>query len=127
MRMPIPPTAASFASTQNSVTGSELITDLKKMWASSIVYGCGKRSRNAIQTLRLFACLASDSASSSRHGRIVHRFKVICIVNPDHIVCALVQHIVFGEADPPWVKRVVLNALARPNAQFLGTKSTWRT
>src|SRR6476659_11384574 len=111
--MPIPPTAPPLTSIQKSVIGSELTTDFKKAWASSMVYGCGKRSRNAIQTLRLFACLASDSASSSRHGRIVHRFKVICIVNPDHIVCALVQHIVFGEADPPWVERVVLNALAR--------------
>src|SRR5678816_1836842 len=72
MRMPIPPTAAPLTSIQNSVTGSELITDFKKVWASSIVYGCGKRSRNAIQTLRLFAWLASESASSSRHGRIVH-------------------------------------------------------
>src|SRR5262245_26274797 len=79
MRMPIPPTAASLASIQNSVTGSELITDFKKVRASSIVYGCGNRSRNAIQTLRLFAYLASGSASSSRHGRMVHCFNVSCM------------------------------------------------
>src|SRR6476659_11048775 len=74
--MPIPPTAPPLTSIQKSVIGSELTTDFKKVWASSIVYGCGKKSRNAIQTLRLFACLASDSASSSRHGRTVHRSSV---------------------------------------------------
>src|SRR5690349_275264 len=77
--MPIPPTAAPLASTQNSVTGSEFITDFRKVLASSIVYGCGKRSRNAIQTLRSFACFVSDSASSSRHGRMVHRSSVSCM------------------------------------------------
>src|SRR5262245_21172943 len=78
--MPIPPTAAPLTSIQESVIGSELTTDFKKVWASSIVYGCGKRSRNAIQTLRLFACLTMDSASSIRHGRMVHRFRISRIV-----------------------------------------------
>src|ERR1043166_5176324 len=44
----------------------------KNSCASWVVYGCGKRSRTPSQILRLFACLAIDSASSTRHGRMVH-------------------------------------------------------
>src|SRR5437764_14989034 len=51
----------------------------KNSCASWIVYGCGKRSRTPSQILRLFAWLASDSASSSRHGRTVHRSSTSCI------------------------------------------------
>src|SRR5436190_13734290 len=46
---------------------------LQDSCASWIVYGCGKRSRTASQILRLFAWLATDWRSSSRHGRTVHR------------------------------------------------------
>jgi len=63
----------------NFVAGCSLIARCKNSCASWMAYGWGNRSRSAIQTFRLFACFASDPASSSRHGRIVHRSKTSCI------------------------------------------------
>src|SRR4029453_8715645 len=64
---------------QNFIAGCSLMVRCKNSCASWIVYGCGKRSRTPSQIFRLFACLASDSASSSRHGRLVHFFSTSCI------------------------------------------------
>ena len=59
--------------------GCSAIVRCKNSCASWIVYGCGKRSRTASQILRLFAWLATDWPSSSRHGRTVHRSSTSCI------------------------------------------------
>src|SRR5262249_16783954 len=64
---------------QKFVIGSSLTARCKNSCASWILYGWGKRSRSASQTLRLFACLTSDSASSRRHGLTVHRSSTSCI------------------------------------------------
>src|SRR5438045_8879718 len=63
--------AAPSISTQNFISGCSLMACCRNSCASWIVYGCGKRSRRPSQTLRLFTCLTSDSASSIRHGRMV--------------------------------------------------------
>src|SRR4051794_27152641 len=46
--------------------------------ASFLLYGCGKRSRRLIQMLRLFAWIASGSASERRHDRTSHRVRARC-------------------------------------------------
>src|SRR5439155_14064183 len=71
--MPMPPAADPSISMQKFVVGCWVVAMRKNSCASSMEYGCGKRSRNPSQTRRLFACFASDSASSRRHGRIVQR------------------------------------------------------
>src|SRR5882724_11071622 len=50
-------------SIQKFVTGYSAVARRKNSFASSIVYGCGNKSRSPSQTPRLFACFAS--------GRIV--------------------------------------------------------
>src|SRR5262249_22072232 len=69
-------------STQNFISGCSVVARCKNSCASWIVYGCGKRSRTPSQILRLFACVAMDSASSSRHGRMVHCLSVSCMCLP---------------------------------------------
>src|SRR5262249_46275378 len=61
------------------VVGCSDVAPCMNSCASLIAYGCGNASRTASQTLRLFACLTSDSASSSRYGRTVHRSSTSCI------------------------------------------------
>src|SRR4051794_2061651 len=74
-----PADGAPSISIQTFKSGSSLMARCKNSCARQIVYGGGKRSRTASQILRLFACFASDSASSARHGRMVHRSSVSCI------------------------------------------------
>src|SRR5206468_9784814 len=63
---------------QKSVVGCALVARWRNCFASSTVYGCGNKSRRPSQIRRLFACLASDSTSSSRHGRTVQRSSKSC-------------------------------------------------
>ena len=60
--------------------GCAIVAFCKNLLASLAVYGCGNASRSASQTLRLFACFASDFASFICHGRIVHCSSVSCIL-----------------------------------------------
>src|SRR5882724_3364345 len=65
---------------QKFVVGCAVVAFCKNLFASLAVYGCGNASRSASQTLRLFACFASDFASFICHGRIVHCSSVSCIL-----------------------------------------------
>src|SRR2546430_4508574 len=72
---------------QKSVVSCALVARWRNCFASSTVYGCGNKSRRPSQIRRLFACLPSDGASSSRHGRTLQRSSKSCTrlfsVEPD--------------------------------------------
>jgi len=53
----------------------EFVRVLDRVWMR-------EKIANPSQILRLFACVAMDSASSSRHGRMVHCLSVSCMCLP---------------------------------------------
>src|SRR5215472_10778293 len=102
--------------------------------ASLIVYGCGNASRTPSQTFRLFAYLAIDSASSSPHGRTVHRSSTSCIdyslfeldtrflhlairQQPDQRLIVKIDHL---NAISPWVAKVAAKRWPQFEFVFLG-------
>src|SRR6266550_2626434 len=104
--MPIPPTAAPSISMQKIVADCSAIFFCKNSWASSIVYGCGKRSRRPSQTFRLLACFASESPSSSRHGRMVQLLRTRCIDYLVELNAGLLDLAVRQEPDKRFVMKI---------------------
>src|SRR5207249_7259473 len=99
---------------QKSVVGCALVARWRNCFASTTVYGCGNKSRRPSQIRRLFACLASDGASSSRHGRTVQRSSKSCTrlfsVEPDP---SFLHFAVWQEPDERFIVKIDnLNAVA---------------